>query len=127
MVVLDTNIIIDHLRLHKGLKTSLTQIVQSNPDDTFSISIISIQELYQGKSSREPEKNDDIVAILNVLKVLPYNFKVAKLAGAITRDSKKTIGLADAAIAATAIINNCQLATLNKKDFEGISKLELLK
>lgn len=126
MVVLDTNIIIDHLRLPKGLKTSLTKIIQSNPHDAFSISVISIQELHQGKSSREPRKNEDIFAILNILKILPYNFKVARLAGEITRDSKKPIGLADAAIAATAILNSAFLATLNKKDFSGIKNLEFM-
>lgn len=126
MVVLDTNIIIDHLRLPKGVETNLLKITKSNPDDIFSVSVISVQELYQGKSSKKSKKENDIVAILGSLKILTYNFKTAKLAGEIIRDSTYPIGLADAAIAATAIINGAQLATLDKKDFSEIKDLMLL-
>lgn len=42
------------------------------------------------------------------------------------RDTKPGIQFADAAIAATAIINNARLATLDKKDFQGIKNLELV-
>ncbi len=41
------------------------------------------------------------------------------------RDSKTPIQFADAAIAATAIINGAELYTLNKKDFEKIPGLLL--
>lgn len=126
MVVLDTNIIIDHLRLPKGVETSLLKITKSNPDDIFSVSVISVQELYQGKSSKRSEKENDMVAILGSLKILTYNFKIAKLAGEMIRDSTYPIGLADAAIAATVIVNRGQLATLDKKDFSGIKDLTLL-
>lgn len=40
-------------------------------------------------------------------------------------DTSVIIDFADAAIAATAIINKVALCTLNKKHFEGISDLEL--
>jgi len=39
---------------------------------------------------------------------------------------KGPIELADAGIAATAIVNGCELFTLNKKDFKGIEGLKLI-
>lgn len=126
MVVVDTNIIIDHLRLPSGSETHFLKIIKLKPNDMFGISIISVQELYQGKTSLESLKENDILKILNDLKILPYNFKIAKLAGGITRDSKRPISFADAAIAATAITNKAQLAAINKKDFQGIPDLEFV-
>lgn len=126
MVVVDTNIIIDHLRLPPGSETYFLKILKLKPDDMFGISILSVQELYQGKTSLEVSRENDILKTLDYLKILPYDLKTAKLAGGITRDSKNPIGLADAAIAATTIINKAQLATLNKKDFQGIPDLKLV-
>lgn len=127
MVIVDTSIIIDHLRLPHGSETLFLKILKLNPDDVFGISIISIQELYQGKTSLEIPRENDILKTLNKLKILPYDFKTAKLAGGITRDAKNPVGFADAAIAATTIINHAKLATLNTKDFAGIRDLELAK
>ncbi len=44
--------------------------------------------------------------------------------GQIARDFDKAIDFADAAIASTAIVNGCELATLNIKDFKGIKNLQ---
>lgn len=126
MVVIDTNIIIDHLRLPPGSETHFLKILKLRPDDKFCISVISVQELYQGKTSLETPRENDILKTLDKLNILPYDFKTAKFAGGITRDSKRPIGLADAAIAATAITNKAPLATLNKKDFQGIPDLEFV-
>lgn len=125
MVVLDTNVIIDHLRLPKGSETILIKIIRLNPRDIIAISIISVQELYQGRSSRDPMKENDIRMILDNVKILPYGVKVAKLAGEIIRDLSRPIGFSDAAIAATAIVNGFYLFTLNKKDFADIKNLQL--
>ncbi len=51
--------------------------------------------------------------------------KTAKFAGGIIRDLSHPIGFADAAIAATAILNGFSLLTFNKKDFAGIKNLQL--
>ena len=61
------------------------------------------------------------------LEQLPHSYEIAKLAGEIARDLKRPIELADAAIAATAVINQASLFTLNEKDFQGIKPLEILK
>lgn len=126
MVVLDTNIIIDHLRLQGGVESKLMKLVKTKPKEVLAISMVTIQELYEGRSTRDSQKEQYLLATISPLKILPYNYEVAKLAGEIARDIDRPIELADAGIAATAILNTCELFTLNLKDFAGIDNLRLL-
>jgi predicted nucleic acid-binding protein len=127
MVVLDTNVIIDHLRLQKTeTESQLMHIARQKPKETLTISIISIQELYEGRSTKDDQKEQFLLATISPLKILPYSYDVAKLAGEIARDLDRPIELADAAIAATTILNGCSLMTSNKKDFVGITGLQLI-
>lgn len=125
MVILDTSIVIDHLR-HKVGMSSLESIVQKHSKETLAVSVITVQELYEGKSTKEEEKEKQLLATISPLRILPYTYDVAELAGKIARDLPRPIELADAAIAASSIINNSSLYTLNKNDFIGIPDIELL-
>ncbi len=125
MVILDTNIIIDHLRSSTSHKTALIKLVKKYPKLSLSISLLSVQELYEGSSTRIEDREKDLLATISPLRLLPYTYEVAKLAGMIARDLKKPIELADAAIAATAILNHAELYTLNTKDFVAIPDLVL--
>lgn len=124
MVVIDTSVLIDHIR-QKG-KNSIFDEFFKKSQDNFAISLVSVQELYEGESTRETEIESEIINLINSLEVLPYVFETAKLAGEIARDFDRPIELADAAIAATAILNKASLFTLNKKDFKGIKGLKLI-
>ena len=124
MVVLDTNVVIDHLRQPLE-KSTLFRHLQKHHKDTICLSIISVQELFEGKSTRTPEKQKDLLATVGPLKILAYTYEVARLAGEIARDLARPIDFADAAIAATAIINGATLFTLDKRDFIGIPDLNL--
>lgn len=126
MVIFDTNIIIDHLRQYNS-SSLLIKFIESNPKELRGLSLISIQELYQGKSTLVKEREQELLTTINQLSILPYSFDVAQLAGTLSRDESKTLEFPDAAIAATAILNEAQLFTLNRKDFEGIKGLELVK
>lgn len=126
MVVLDTNILIDYIRRPKSDDSYLVKLIKSELPHNLSISIITVQELYVGQSSKIAQKEQFFLTIINSLRILPYEYKVARRAGEIMRDSKYKIGFADAAIAATAIINKASLATLNKKDFQEIKDLEFV-
>lgn len=126
MVILDTNVIIDHLRRSKTEESHLVKIVRERPKETLAVSVISVQELYEGKSTQDEEKEQFLLATIAPLKILSYTYATAKLAGKIARDLKRPIELADAAIAATAIISGGDLFTLNKKDFRHIKGLNLL-
>lgn len=124
MVVLDTNIVIDYIRRPDFNNSGLVRLIKSELPQNLAISIITIQELYIGQSSKVAEKEEFFLTITESLKILPYEYKIAKLAGEIMRDVKSTLGFADAAIAATTIINNAALLTLNIKDFEKIKGLK---
>src|SRR3990172_7032187 len=97
MVVLDTNIIIDHLRQPSN-DSILSELSKKFSGEEMGISVISIQELYEGKSTINPTKESQMMAVISQLVVLPYDVDVARLAGKIVRDSKIIIDLADAAI-----------------------------
>jgi len=125
VVVLDTSIIIDHLRTNGN--GYLLKIASGITKQQLSISMLTIQKLYEGKSTKDKGKEKDMLATISPLTVLPYTYEIAQLAGEIARNLNRPQELADAAIAATAIVNSAQLATLNTKDFINITDLELLK
>lgn len=127
MVVLDTSIIIDHLRQPAGAETVLKRIIRTRAERNLALAVISVQELYAGASSRDQVRSEYIVATIAPLRILPYTYEVAELAGELMRDSRQPPTFADAAIAATAIVNDASLATLNTKDFRSIPDLKLYK
>jgi len=124
MVILDTSIIIDHLRQPYS-KSLLAKIEKEHTRETLCLSILSVQELYEGQSTKNPEQEKDLIATITPLKILPYSYEIAKYAGRIMRDVSYPIEFADAAIAATAIVNGASLFTLDKKDFQGVKGLDL--
>lgn len=126
MVVIDTNVIIDHLRLKGSPDSVLSKLFGQIELTEAAISFITVQELFAGQSTKEKEIVEWILRIINPYEILPYTFEVAKLAGEIERDSKSHIDFPDAAIVATAMLNKASLFTLNKKDFKGIQGLKLL-
>lgn len=125
MVVLDTSVIIDHLRQTKQ-ETALMKLVKQHPKEFLTLSVISVQELYEGQSTKDNQKEQALLAVISPLRILPYSYEIAELAGKIARDLSRSIELADAAIAATVIVNGSVLFTLNKKDFTGIKNLNLI-
>lgn len=127
MVVLDTNILIDHLRQRDDKLTHLVEFIEKSPGEKLTVSVISVQELYEGQSTKEEKSHRTMLKTVSLFQVLPYTYEAAKLAGEIARDAADKIGFPDAAIAATAILNDATLFTLNKKDFSGIKSLELVK
>lgn len=126
MVIVDTSIIIDQLRRPKGTETELIRFIKAGSDKDLTISMITVQELFQGQSTKDQGKLQNMLAIISPLRILPYTYEIAQAAGEIIRDAKEPIQFADAAIAATAIDHDCQLFTFNKKDFVGIKALSLV-
>lgn len=127
MVILDTNIIIDHLRRFSlsSEESNLMKVLKNEGRDSLYLSIISIQELYEGKSTKNESKLQQMLSILAPLTLLNYTSEIAELAGKIARDLKNPIEFADAAIAATCIFNDSKLFTLNTNHFKNIQDLEL--
>ena len=128
MVVLDTSIIIEHLRQSKDTVSVLRKLRKNYANtNKLCISVITVQELFQGQSSKLKKEEDIILSIVNGLDILPYTFSIARRAGEIVRDSLSTkVNFIDAMIAATSIECNGNLVTLNIKHFDLITGLRLI-
>jgi predicted nucleic acid-binding protein len=127
MVIIDTNIVIDHIRQKDITKdTILIKLSKKFDKNTIAVSTITIAELFAGKSTRNINKETALLRIISPFRIIPVNYEIAKLAGEISRDNKNYLELADATIAATSIINHAPLLTLNENDFSQIKGLELL-
>ena len=122
-MVVDTSIFIDFLRAKDKTKTVLFQI----PDEThIYISSVTLYELLMGAYS--PDKVNDIKILTEDLPVLPFNEDVAHKAAEIyhqLRQVNKMIEFRDIFIAATALVYNLPVKTLNKKHFSRVSGLSV--
>jgi len=123
MVIIDTNIFIDHLRI--GDSKYLQTLLSKNHISDLYLSVLTIQELYTGQSTKNLKNELILQKLISPFSIVYYDEQVAKLAGEIARDSKKVITFVDSAIAASAILNNATLVTLNTKDFKKIKGLQL--
>ena len=123
MVIFDTNIIIDHLRSPKH--SIFWELSRELYLDEIGISVISVQELYGGQSTKLKKDEETMLSTISALKFLDYSYEIAELAGKIRRNRDTFIEFPDAAIAATCIANDAKLATLNQKHFKGIKDLKL--
>jgi predicted nucleic acid-binding protein len=124
-MVIDTGIFIEHLRARDKLATTLYRI--SDNSELF-ISSVSLYELYMGATTKEKEK--DVQSITEDLSVLPFTDTVAQKAAQIyhqLRLSNQMIEFRDIFIAATCIVNELPIVTLNKKHFKRIDGLKILR
>lgn len=127
MVVLDTNIIIDHLRQVTTTESLLSKVNKKEGRSALYLSVISIQELFEGKSTKNKSKLKELLSIIAPINILEYNYDIAELAGRLARDSVVPMEFADCAIAATCIFNDTSLFTLNTKHFKQLNGLNLYK
>ncbi len=105
---------------------SIVEDYKRKPKEVLVISLLSVQELYDGRSTQDDQKEQYLLATISRLKILPYTYEIAQLAGEIARDLDRPIELADAVISATTILKGASLLILNKKDFINVQNLVLL-
>jgi predicted nucleic acid-binding protein len=111
-VVLDTSILVDHLRASAPATEYLAGLA-----DRPSCSEISRIEVIQGLRSSERGAADRLFALI---AWVPVSEAVARRAGELGRQWRRShpgIGVADLAIAATAEQIDADLATLNLEHF----------
>jgi len=123
-MVIDTGIFIEHLRAKDKSNTTL-YLLPANSE--LFISSVALYELYMGATS--PEKENDVRKITEDITVLPFNDAVAIKAAQLYHQLKrqnKLIEFRDIFIAATCIVNELPLVTLNKKHFNRIEELKLV-
>ncbi len=122
--LLDTNIIIDCLRQKKETIKTIEQLIQY---DHLVISQVTVTEIYAGIRQSELKA---VSQYLDIFLRTPIDECVSQKAGHILNQSRKqgiTMNYQDSVIAASAIIQNIPLLTNNKKDFQHIPNLMLVK
>ncbi|MFZ5632931.1 MAG: type II toxin-antitoxin system VapC family toxin [Bacillota bacterium] len=121
-VVIDTNIIIDHLRNIPQATRQLQEVENGNLEGL--ISTITVMEL-MAAPKMTPQRVDAIKSLLGIFDHIPVDDHVAAMAGGLLSKYHSSHGLdpMDAIIAATALINDAVLFTLNKKHFKFIEGL----
>ncbi len=94
--------------------------------DRIVVASIAVAELYAGvRGDARSEEQVALAEFLTSVRVVPISAEVARLGGLYKRDFGKShgVGLADAIIAASAMLEDADLATLNTKHYpmlEGI-------
>ena len=124
IVLVDTSLLIDLFRKTDKNNSALIALVRQ--DYTYCISAITEYEIYTGAALGQLEFWDNF---LQKTAVLPFDKAVAKVAVDLNGDLKrkrKQISIPDLFIAATAISNNLPLATLNRKHFDRIERLNIV-
>lgn len=109
-LLLDTDVVVDHLRRHRMLAV---------PDRLTAYSSLTRAELYAGQ--RVDEASLDL--LLDRFIEIPVDRSIAEEGGKIKR--MHGIGLADALIAATAVITGRTLVTRNERHFRMIDGLTI--
>lgn len=121
MILCDTNILIEFYKNNTAIIQELRQVGSQN----LAISIITRAELYYGAINKAELLK--IQKHLNLLHNFPLDNQVSiqfiQLMERYSLSHKLTIP--DALIAATALVNNVNLYTLNVKDFSFIEGINL--
>jgi predicted nucleic acid-binding protein len=123
-MVIDTSVFIEFLRKKDKTNTILYSISEVDP---LAISSVTLYELLMGAT--DSKKLYDIQLLTEDLLILPFDDRVAAKSGEIyhqLRKENKMIEFRDIFIAATCIIYQMPLKTLNTKHFERISGLNVL-
>lgn len=121
-LVVDTSILIDHLR---GGNTWKKIVAENEEGLKLFVPTIVIFELFSGQSTRDPSMVVKIYQLLGNFQRIQLDENIAKVAGELFRDFKKHIQISDYIIAATALSTNATVLTLNRKHFEQIPGLNI--
>ena len=124
IILADTSILIDYFRKSDKNNSTLISLFEQGYD--FAISSISYYEIYSGTTIAQLPFWQNLLHHTNVLA---FNQDAAQLAVDINYELKKKrkqIEMADLFIAATAIAYDLSFATLNKKHFERIERLNII-
>ncbi len=123
-VLIDTSIVIEHLRKRNKQKSILFKIIENYE---IVLSSISVFELYAGATDHR--KRLDIENILSAVEVIPFTSAIALRAAQVylfLRKTNNVLDIRDIFIGATALTFNLPLLTLNRSHFKRIPELELI-
>lgn len=114
MILIDTDVLIDHFHGHRAALDFIAQSLASG--EPVVVSVVTIAELLSGMRSGEKAKTERLLALFDVLEV---NEAVARQAGHYLRQFRRDPGieLGDALIAATARLSSARVVTRNEKHY----------
>lgn len=121
MILVDTDILISHLR---GLDAAREWLVRVRREGPLAISAVSIAEVVGGMRSSERR---EVWQLLASFRAEPATEVIARRAGDYWRQYRRShsgIGLGDYLIAATADVRGYQPATLNVRHFPMFENLQ---
>jgi len=118
--LIDTNILIYHTKGSQHTIAFITDLINKH---AFNISILTKIE-FLGWDKHTPDGYEKCKRLLESAVI--YSLDDAIADKAIELKKKLNIKLADAVIAATAILNNLRLSTRNVDDFRMIDELEVV-
>jgi len=121
VILLDTNILIEVLKNNEEIVRLLNGM-----QEEFAISSITQMELYYGAFNKaEIRKLEKFFANFEIIYL---NEEIARVATDLIKRYAKShnLDIPDSLIAASAIVHNCTLFTLNKRDFWYIDNIKLL-
>lgn len=121
-IVVDTSILIDHLRGGNAWKKIASEI---DDDTQLFVPTIVLFELFSGISTKKPTVVSQIYKLLGNFQRLDLSELIARQAGELYRDTKKTLQVPDYIIAASALQVNAIVVTLNQKHFAQIPNINL--
>jgi predicted nucleic acid-binding protein len=113
--LLDTSIIIDALNGKRGRRELLLGLVKQG--HLLACCPINVTEIYAGMRPKEEAATEEF---LRSLEYYHLTWPVARMAGLLKRDLARkgtTVTVADATIAAVALVHELTLMTDNVKDF----------
>lgn len=119
-VLLDSDILIDHLRGYGPARQYLQRFEAG--EKRGYLSVISVAELSSGQM-RQAGEEDKVRQLLALFTAINLDFAIAWRGGEIRR--QYGTGLADALIAATALIRDLPLSTRNLQHYTPIEDLRV--
>jgi predicted nucleic acid-binding protein len=114
-ILLDTSVLIDVLRGRNQRREALAALVRAH--ESLVTTTLNVAELYVGMLPGEEASTE---ALLDGLQCFDLTGSIARLGGKLKNQWSqrgRTLSLADALIAATAIEERCALLTDDRKDF----------
>ena len=121
MILVDSDVLIEHLRGKGAARDWLVSARQSS--GPLAISVVSLTEIAGGM--REPERRE-VMRLLGSMQRFEVTEQVAWRAAALMQEYRRShsgIGLGDYLIAATALTEGLELATLNVRHYPMLPEL----
>ena len=123
-IMLDASVLIDHFRKRNRKNTFYTKIVQQY-DFRLVSAVAKFEVLYETRYETVEYWN----GVFATMTVVPFTDDIVSKSHEIVLDLKRKsilLDMEDIMIAASAIIYNVPLATLNRKHFERVDGLKLI-